>query len=471
MKTPSLLKRIVRRGSNHGIAVIYIALLLIALLAFVGLAIDIGYMYVAKTQLQNAADAAALAGAAKLTGGIDSSTSAFYEEDARKEAWKFACKNKAATEKVYVQTNSSLNCDSPPIASELNATANSDTGDIIVGNWTPGSNPTGAYPGFTPASGSTKLSINAMLVKAKRTQDSPGGKVSIFFGRVINYPTMAVAASAIATLTTPPFLALPICLPNCDRKTPVDGQWDYDKNENLDLANQSALYCTDKDASTSSPPGLKFYLNPSATIDDPSIPGTAWTSFMVSTCASSCGSNNPTPKEMADIVTGKTKIPRVCNERICNTNGDYATVINKELTDQFNENKKEYTFQDAAKTKIFKITGWQVYLIIYEDKSCGGGSLTSSCPGAPAGNPYLVKRYTKVLMTEILSTGHKGYRVIALPRDATPENPITITNFIQTVLCNGGTKTIDRWVTSFDCVPCEEANALFGGGNVSKLVK
>jgi Flp pilus assembly protein TadG len=125
MKTPSLLlKRFVRRG-NRGIAVVYIALLLIALLAFVGLAIDIGYMYVAKTQLQNAADAATLAGAAKLTGGIDSSTSAFYEEDARKEAWKFACKNKAATEKVYVQTNSSLDCNTPPIATELNASSNS----------------------------------------------------------------------------------------------------------------------------------------------------------------------------------------------------------------------------------------------------------------------------------------------------------------------------------------------------------
>lgn len=288
---------------------------------------------------------------------------------------------------------------------------------------------------------------------------------------------MAASSSAIATLTTPPFLALPICMPNCDRKTPVDGQWDFDKNDNSDVANQSPLLCTDKDSSNSSPPGLRFYLNPSATIDDPSIPGTSWTSFQVSPCPGSCGGINPTPNEMADIITGKTKIPRLCEQRICNTQGNFQTVINKELTDQFNNNKKEYTFQDTLKTKTFKITGWQVYLIVFDTTTCSGGTLAGkSCPGDQSvGNPYLIKKYSKVLMTEIVSSGHSGYRIIGLPRDAKPENPITITEYEQTVCCKKGSgcenRTVKRWVTSFDCVPCEEADELFGGGTVSKLVK
>lgn len=457
-------------GNRQGIAAIYVALILLVLVAFVGLAIDIGYMYVTKSQLQNAADAAALAGSTKLTGETDSSTSAFYQSDARQEAWMFACKNKAANKSVYIQTNSSLSCDSPPSASDLNAVANSDTGDLIVGNWN------STTQSFTRATGSTGLSINALLIRARRTQDSPNGKVGIFFGRVFNFPTMAARASAIAVLTTPPFLALPICLPSCDRKTPVDAQWDYDKNENMDMINESPVLCTDKNSSNASPPGLQFYLNPSATDDSPVIPGTAWTAFQVSDCPDKCGGSAPTPKEMADIVTGKTKIPRLCQKRICVAPGNYTTVLNKEMKDQFNDNKKEYTFENATKTKTFKVTGWQVYLVIFEDKECSGATISKACPGDPSdGKSYLIKRYTKVLMTELISSGHHGYRIIALPRDATPENPVIIQKFQQTVLCNGGKSgksvTIDRWVTSFDCVPCEEADTLFGGGTISKLVK
>lgn len=467
MKTLSRAEKSRPAGDSRGVAVIYIALILLVLVAFVGLAIDIGFMYVAKSQLQNAADAAALAGSARLTGEIDSSTASFYQSDARQEAWTFACKNKAANQSVYIQTNSSLSCETPPDASELNATANSDAGDLIVGNWNSTSH------SFTRATGSTGLSINALLIKARRTHDSPGGKVGIFFGRVFNFPTMATSASAIAVLTTPPFLALPICLPSCDRKTPVDAQWDYDKNENMDMTNESPVLCTDK---SSSPPGLKFYLNPSATDDNPVIPGTAWTAFETTDCPEKCGSSSPTPQEMADIVTGKTKIPRLCQKRICVAPGNYTTVLNKEMKDQFNENKKEYTFENATKTKTFKVTGWQVYLVIFEDKSCSGVTATKACPGDPlvGEKSYLIKRYTKVLLTEIISSGHHGFRIIALPRDATPENPVTIQKFQQTVLCNGGKEgkslSIDRWVTTFDCVPCEEADTLFGGGTISKLV-
>lgn len=455
MKIPSLLNRDLHRGDNRGIAVVYIALILVALLAITGLAIDIGYMYVAKTQLQNAADSSALAGAAKLDGSDD-----ILQLAARQEAWKFACKNSTAKQKVYLQTNTSTDCNLPPSnVSSLNGSNNAE-GDIVVGNWN-GNN-------FDP----TRKPVNAVKTTARRSGEAAGigmPSVPIFFGRIIGYPAMAVRATSTAIISPKPILALPICLPNCNRLTPVDAMWDFNKNEDLDVTNNSPILCTDNNSSTSNPPGQRFYLNPSATIDDPSIPGTSWTNFYVSTCAQRCGSNNPTPKEMADLVIGNTKTYALCNVRICNTNGDFTTVLNKEFSDMFSNNQEEYIFQTGSITT--EIKGWQVYLVVLENLACGGGSLTQSCPGDPNGNPYLIKRYTKVLITEVVTTGAKGFRVIALPRNAKPGSPINTTRITTTVSCNDGSKTIDRYVTSFDCVPCDEVSNLIRETSLSRLVK
>ena len=52
--------------NNKGISLILIAIMLAVLIIFAALAIDISYMYFEKNQLQVAADAAALAGAARI---------------------------------------------------------------------------------------------------------------------------------------------------------------------------------------------------------------------------------------------------------------------------------------------------------------------------------------------------------------------------------------------------------------------
>ena len=52
----------------------YIAVSLVALLGFIALAIDLGMVMVAKTQTQNAADAAAFAAARTLTGAASANT-------------------------------------------------------------------------------------------------------------------------------------------------------------------------------------------------------------------------------------------------------------------------------------------------------------------------------------------------------------------------------------------------------------
>ena len=54
------------RPQPRGQTLITVALGLVVLLAFVGLAVDVGLMMLARNELQNAADAAALAGAQKF---------------------------------------------------------------------------------------------------------------------------------------------------------------------------------------------------------------------------------------------------------------------------------------------------------------------------------------------------------------------------------------------------------------------
>ena len=54
------------RRRQSGAAAILVAFLMIVFLGIAALALDIGYLYVVRTELQNAADAAALAGAGRL---------------------------------------------------------------------------------------------------------------------------------------------------------------------------------------------------------------------------------------------------------------------------------------------------------------------------------------------------------------------------------------------------------------------
>jgi len=133
MKTPSVLIKYFRRKRNQGIATVYVALLLVALLAFVGLAIDLGYMYLTKTQLQNAADSAALAGASILiSSGAITNLSDQRITDAKNEAINFALQNKAAGDNIVILSDGTNTL--------------SDTNDVTVGFWD-GSNYT---PNTTP---------------------------------------------------------------------------------------------------------------------------------------------------------------------------------------------------------------------------------------------------------------------------------------------------------------------------------
>lgn len=166
------------RLNNKGAALVFIAVGLVVLLALAGLAIDLGYMYVAKAQLQSAADAAALAGAGRLD-----NMASFTQYSARNAAVSFAGKNTAAGSSVAISSDGS--------------NAASSSNDVTVGHWNGTSYTAGAMP------------VNAMEVRARRTGaanevegkslgESSGGPISLFFGKTFGFPKMGAAATAIA---------------------------------------------------------------------------------------------------------------------------------------------------------------------------------------------------------------------------------------------------------------------------------
>jgi Flp pilus assembly protein TadG len=66
--------RLARRRDQHGVVAIVVALMLVVLIGFAGLALDLGKLYVTKSELQNSADACALAAARDLTTAISLGT-------------------------------------------------------------------------------------------------------------------------------------------------------------------------------------------------------------------------------------------------------------------------------------------------------------------------------------------------------------------------------------------------------------
>jgi len=96
MKNPIKVK-IIR--NEKGLYAVIVAVSMFAIVGLVGLAIDIGYAYMVKTQLQNAADAGALAGAGTIYPANSSPLLATFPPpnfaDAEKLANGFVQRNKA----------------------------------------------------------------------------------------------------------------------------------------------------------------------------------------------------------------------------------------------------------------------------------------------------------------------------------------------------------------------------------------
>jgi len=179
---------------SGGQILIYLALTLILLFAFAGLAIDIAYMYFVKDELQVAADAAALAGAPLL-----GDPSELTQPAARAEAIAFALKNKAAGVQVEVVTD--------------NSNVLSNANDITVGFFNPS---TRVYtPNTTP--------VNAIQVRPQRTGGLSGnrGPVGLFWGKVFGWRFMSADANAVSTSLPLAVPGITLCVRSCDPPIPT----------------------------------------------------------------------------------------------------------------------------------------------------------------------------------------------------------------------------------------------------------
>jgi Flp pilus assembly protein TadG len=149
--------------SRRGFINVWVALTLFVLVGLVGLACDCGWVALVLAQLQTGADAAALAGAAR----VKSDQSA-----ARAAAITIGAANHAANAAIDLQSND----------------ANAVDGDIVIGRFE-------GHPGAFTA---TTTNPNAVLVNARRTDSSLNGSLNLVFGPAFGMNTANVERQAIA---------------------------------------------------------------------------------------------------------------------------------------------------------------------------------------------------------------------------------------------------------------------------------
>ena len=150
-----------RHSRERGAVLAWLGILLAVVFGMSALAVDLSYLAVTKGELQNAADAAALAAVSALKSG-----------QSRNEAI-------AAAQAVAAQNNAT--------GDEVLLTAS----DISFGSYDADTD-TFEKEGFKNAS--------AVRVEARRTKDSPGGPVGMFFAGIWGHNATDVTAQAIAAM-------------------------------------------------------------------------------------------------------------------------------------------------------------------------------------------------------------------------------------------------------------------------------
>lgn len=153
-----------RWKEEKGVALIWTAIVIVVLVAFIGLAVDFGLMVWTGQQLQIAADGAALAGAQ------------FVREDqdlARDQAQLVGAANVAGGVNIQLDRND----------------GNAADGDIVIGRYDRDER-TFDPEGFP----------NAVKVNARRTSDSQNGPLPLHFARILGFNETEMQRSAIAMI-------------------------------------------------------------------------------------------------------------------------------------------------------------------------------------------------------------------------------------------------------------------------------
>jgi Flp pilus assembly protein TadG len=165
-----------KNARREGNVIMMTAFLMVGLVAFLALAIDVGYLYAVRAELQRTADSAAIAACWELIdqdgpAGSESATS--LSCDAKDKAIQFASLNHVASS-------------SPGLA----------TDDVVVGYMANPANPNDpliAVPGGTMP--------NAVQVRVQRN-NTQNGKVSLFFAKALGNNDASLEAQATAALVS-----------------------------------------------------------------------------------------------------------------------------------------------------------------------------------------------------------------------------------------------------------------------------
>jgi Flp pilus assembly protein TadG len=151
-----------RRDGQRGSVLVLVAVMLVALTALAALVIDLGVLYVAAEQAQQAADSAALAGVGKLREGMSPTA-------ASAEAITAAAKNSVLGTPVTLASS-----------------------DVVVGAWDSAAKQVIAWD---PTA--TQVAVQATV---RRTTSAPNGAVPTFFARVFGVSSMNVTRTSVAGL-------------------------------------------------------------------------------------------------------------------------------------------------------------------------------------------------------------------------------------------------------------------------------
>ena len=166
-------------NNQQGAVAVMVAFCLVLLVGITALAVDIGYLYASRNELQNVADAAALAGA-RYIGEVYS-----YKTEAEIASYSFA------KQEVLDQINETANKNKAGNEAILIA-----YDDVSIGQWIPTLSTEDIYP--------TEIRPDAVSAIARRDNSVIAGPIITFFARVFNVNSIDVTSrKAIAALTGP----------------------------------------------------------------------------------------------------------------------------------------------------------------------------------------------------------------------------------------------------------------------------
>ena len=158
-----------RSRDQRGAVIVMVTGMLVMLLGFAAMVLDLGYLFVVRTELQSAADAAALAGAGYLFPLVSNNPN-----------WSVA----------QAQTTAAF---------AMNKAAGVFLGDgqVQTGYWNLTGTPSGLQAtSITPGPND----VAAVMVNINKSAGNNGGPVNLFFGRILGINTMDAAARAVAVV-------------------------------------------------------------------------------------------------------------------------------------------------------------------------------------------------------------------------------------------------------------------------------